>query len=105
MLKHAGADVTVRQRGLQRLGPVPGDRRGPIKIGVFIFTNAKDTNPEPTYSGNWKTLKNRELALASVNGGGTRRRKADERKPVVHGTTGQTLMRGGAFVTSPAPKA
>jgi hypothetical protein len=38
-----------------------------------------------------------------VNGSSTRRRKADERKPVVHGTTGQTLMRGSAFVTPPAP--
>jgi hypothetical protein len=73
---------------------------GLIKIRVFIFTNAKDAYPELRCSGNWKMLRMQELSLASVNGGGTRRRKADERKPVVHGTTDQSLMGGNAFVAS-----
>ncbi len=40
---------------------------------------------------------------ASVNAGDTRRRKAEECQPIVHGTIGQALTGRRAFMTTPAP--
>jgi hypothetical protein len=65
LIHHRGAKPLVTLRDKQmiiRAGNVPTfvqvtHQWGPIKIGVFIFTNAKETYPEPTYSGNWKILK------------------------------------------------
>ena len=60
--------------------------------GIYLYKRIEHL-PQADGLEELENPKNQKLGLASVNDGGTRRRKADERKPIVHGATGQTLMR------------
>jgi hypothetical protein len=72
--------------------------------GIYLYKRI-ECLPQADGLRELENLKTKKLGLTLVNDDSSRRRKSDERKPVVHGTTGQTLMRGSAFVASRAASA